>query len=523
MRSSRLSILVALAAIAAAAPAQGDPKILDRIADEGKNRNQVMKTLWHLTKNIGPRLTGSPQLHRSQFWAMSEFKRYGLTNVHLDYWGDVSVGFYRGPRQVARMVSPEQIDFDFTTLNWMPGTSGMVRGHAVRNPKDMEEFAKIRPSLRGAWVIMDSAAGMRGATLREDDLKKAVDGAGIAGRIFGTADDRVHSSGSWRGKTFQDRPKDIIVFISKPGFDKITGNLDAGRKVELEFDIENRWVEGPIPQYNVVADIVGTEKPDEYVIVGGHLDSWNSPGSEGACDNGTGTVVAMEAARILMATGARPKRTIRFILWTGEEQGLLGSRGYVEKHKDKLHRISAKLNDDGGTNYQGGYQGIESMRPMMERAFAKTNQTFPDMQVEFVTLPRMPLQGSSDHAPFNQAGVPGFFTIEKGRANYGRVWHTQYDRYEEAIPEYLVQSSTNHAIVAYNLAMADTLLPRETAPRPTEPISLDHAQAVGADRMTLDLGCLLHGDHDHHDHSDDFLLEFVERLKRIYRFLPAMR
>src|SRR5205807_3476071 len=130
---------------------------------------------------------------------------------------------------------------------------------------------------------------------------------------------------------------------------------------------------------NVVADIPGTEKPDEYVIVSGHLDSWNGPGSQGAMDNGVGTSVALETARILMKSGAKPKRTIRFILWTGEEQGLLGSSAYVKVHPELLPKVSAILVDDGGTNYEGGMDAIAAMEPMLSQAQAPMTGVFPTM------------------------------------------------------------------------------------------------------------------------------------------------
>ncbi len=510
----------ALAAVFAVIPAwssaQADQADIDKIIDMGKNKNQVMLHLRKLT-DIGPRLTGSPNLRRAQDWAMANFKKWGLKNVHLDQWGDVPVGFERGKRQIGRMTSPVKRDFQFTTLNWMPGTDGLQKGPAVKAPKTMEEFNQVKDKLKGAWVIMEARAGMRGVTPANDDLKKAIDGAGILGRVFGTADERVHSSGTWRDKAFDKRPTDVNILVRKSDWEAVNKEIDAGKTPTLEFDAEVKWFEGPIAQYNVIADIPGTEKPDEMIIICGHLDSWNSPGSQGANDNGTGTVTAMEAARILALSGVKPKRTIRFILWSGEEQGLLGSRGYVEKYKDLNEKISAVLNDDGGTNYHGGYQGIESMKPMMEAAFAPTVKAFPDMPMEFQVQRSMPSGGSSDHAPFNWAGVPGFFTMEKGRADYGFVWHTQNDRYQYAIPEYLIQSSTNHAVVAMNLAQAATLLPR--APKPAARTIDLNGVPVGADYIFEDPSLHDTGDHDH---EDDWVLEVRDRLKRQFRFISTV-
>lgn len=523
MKATRLTIL-AFAALASVSSAYGNTEDVNKIIDEGKNRNQVMKHLDELTHKIGPRLTGSPGLKRAQDWAVGKFKSFGIKNARLEQWGDVPLGFERGNTQIGRMTEPYERDIVFTTMNWTVGTKGLQRGKAILAPKDIAEFEKKKDMYKGAWVIMTSAASMRGAQDNSDAaLKKALDEASILGRIYGTRDERVHSSGSWRDKTFEKYPKDLNIMVQKSAYDRIVRNLEFERDVNLEFNIENRFIKGPVPQYNVIADIPGTEKPDEMVIVCGHLDSWNSPGSQGACDNGTGSVNAIEAARILMAAGVKPKRTIRFILWSGEEQGLLGSRAYVDKHKDEHDKISAVLNDDGGTNYQGGYSGIASQKEMMEAAFGPTNAAFPGMTQEFQVTPSMPSGGSSDHAAFNWVGVPGFFTMEKGRSDYGFVWHTQNDRYEYAIPEYLVQSSTNHAVVSFNLANAATLLPRgpKPAPRTTTAASLNHALAMGADRMYNDPYYALQEMFEHasqrhkdHDHEDDYVMYLVDSVKR---------
>jgi Iap family predicted aminopeptidase len=506
-----LPIIFALP-IAAAASAQSDPATVERIVDIGKNKNQVMRTLKGLT-DIGPRLTGSQKLSKAQHWAMAKFRSYGLKNVHLEKWGDVPVGFERGDRQVGRMVSPFVSEIGFTTQCWMPGTEGKVLAEAVLAPTTAAEATSKAAELKGKWVVMNAPSTMRGPAAGQEDLKKALADIGIAGIVYGAADERVHSSGNWRDKTFEKRPTTVEILVRKSDHARIVRNINFGRRPTLEFDIENKWFKGPIDQYNVVADLVGTEKPDEIVIVCGHLDSWNSPGSQGTCDNGTGTSVAIEAARILSSAKAKPKRTIRFVLWSGEEQGLHGSRGYVITHKNELDKISAVLNDDGGTNYQGGYVGLETMRPMMEAAFAPTKAAFPELEIKFNGVASMPQGGSSDHAPFNWEGVPGFFTIESGKADYGRVWHTQFDQYKEAVPQYLVQSSTNHAVVAYNLACAPTMLPRGPKPPPRQAkIDLNHNEAIGADHMYQD-----------HDHTDDYWLDRIDRLPRwVRQILPAI-
>ena len=205
------------------------------------------------------------------------------------------------------------------------------------------------------------------------------------------------------------------------------------------------------------------------MIISAHADSWDGPGSQGATDNGTGTAVTLEAARILMAAKAKPKRTIRFVHWTGEEQGLLGSNGYVKAHAAEMDKISAVFVDDGGTNYEGGLSCIESMRDQLAAATAPVNGLFFDsvggkpLNVNIRVQERFTQSGGSDHMSFVDAKVPGFFWDESGRADYGYGWHTQNDKLELGIPEYLKQSSTCAAITAYRLACADNMLTRPTA------------------------------------------------------------
>lgn len=477
------AILIGLMALATPilVQSQHDDNTVAKIIDEGKNRNQVMDHLRHLTKNIGPRLTGSPQLQKACDYTMAKFKEYGLTNVHLEQWGEVPVGFERGKSSSGKMVSPEVRNFEFTSPAWTPGTNGPLRGKAVKAPTTMEEFEKVKESLKGAWVLMPPAAprggggrggrggggGAAAAGNQTPDpqvqLREAIDGAGIAGRVQPSRNELVITSGRYTGLTWETLPKTRTAIIRKSDMDAVTALLDAGKEVELEFNLDQKFLPGPVPVYNVIADIKGTEKPDEMVIVSGHLDSWDGPGAEGACDNGTGTMVAVETARILMKAGAKPKRTIRFIMWTGEEQGLHGSRRYVEMHKDELEKITCVFVDDGGTNYQGGVTCTKEMEPMLRAALEPAMKAFPDLPMEIRVADRIPAGGGSDHAPFNAAGVPGFFWRETGRSDYNYVHHTQHDKFEMAIPEYLVQSSTNSAAASYIVACAPTLLPRQAA------------------------------------------------------------
>ncbi len=309
-----------------------------------------------------------------------------------------------------------------------------------------------------------------------------------AGFMSSSRDERVWTTAIKRGMALfgmdiADVGQDPEVSIRDSDYRYINSELADGQDVTVEFDLDHRISEGPFPLYNTIAEIPGSVWPDEVVIVSAHLDSWNGPGSQGVVDNGTGSSVTLEAARILAAVGAKPKRTIRFILWTGEEQGLLGSRAYVESlSEDERAKISAVFVDDGGTNYEGGLVCPPWMFEYLAAATAPTNGQFfsetdkatmladgdPSnddragwMDVNLRTVEVMPQGGGSDHASFNAIGIPGFYWDEIGRADYRYGWHTQNDRIDLAIEEYLVQSSTNVALTAYNLACAPSLLPRE--------------------------------------------------------------
>lgn len=565
------------------AATMGDEYTVQRILDEGKNRNQVMQHLEHLTKQIGPRLTGSSRVLAANHWTRDQYAIWGLSDPRLEQWGDIPVGFDRGPctgkvfvkREVRtgpggrrrgpgefgpgagerpnregerrgepgdpandppgvatpergrpnevnaaggeqrndnqpgdRAVETPRYEYDelrtleFTTPSWTRGTDGPVRGMVIKEPKTDEEFEAVKEKLKGAWVLIQARSpvaqrGIRSEVsarirAREEAHKKLADGtsieemkvaervavSGIAGYISASSDERVWTGpySEWRKMEIDGAPKNVEVVVRRGDYDMINSRVSDGEPIAVEFDLDHRLFTAddgkPVPVYNTIAEIRGTTWPDQVVIVSAHLDSWDGPGSEGCTDNGTGSAVTLEAARILMAAGAQPKRTIRFINWTGEEQGLLGSAAYAKMHKAHLHNISAVFVDDGGTNYQGGLECIPEMKEMLAAATAPINNQFFDdvtgkpLNVNIRVRETMPRGGGSDHATFNAIGVPGFFWDEVGRADYRYGWHTQNDKLDLAIPVYLKQSSTCTAVTAYRLACADTLLPR--APKPEE-------------------------------------------------------
>lgn len=429
--------------------AQVAPEQFERIRQEGLERSKVMAHLDHLVNRIGPRLTSSDNLTVACEWARDEFAAMGLDHPRLEQWGTMDVGFNRGPWW-GRMVEPEELELVCATDAWSAGTRGPARGPVMRAPKNDEELAAMASGWKGAWIL----------GVPRDMLTKVADAIvanGAHGMLASSSGDLVLTGGSARVK-FDDLPEVPIVRIQKEGYDAIADLVGADKPCVVEFDIRNHFKKGPIPLFNVIADIVGSEKPNEFVVVGGHIDSWD--GATGTTDNGTGTATTMEAARILMAIGAKPKRTIRFMLWSGEEQGLLGSRAWVQAHKAELAKYSACLVHDGGTNYVSGMAGMKEMRPQLETAFEHVLKWQTDMPFAIREIEAFSPIGS-DHESFTAEDVPGFFWDQRGRANYTHTHHTQYDTYAAAIPEYQVHTSVVVATGALGLANLDSLLTRE--------------------------------------------------------------
>ena len=502
--------------VAAPETYMGDEVIVRAILDEGKNRNQVMDHLTYLSKDIGHRLTGSTAVERANHWCRENYEKWGLSNPHIEQFGTIATRFDRGPSSANVLLRKEtkkdddsvvveyesQRNCELTTMAWAAGTNGPLRGHIVKVPKDDEQYAAVKDELKGAWILMEAPPpvgqrGIRGRAgaqydARKDARRKVAQGIDpktlsiverlaledVAGYITTSRDERVWTGAipGWRELDADNIPPDVNVQVRLSDYDFINSRIADGEPYAFEANLQHTFTKGPIPVYNTIAEIRGTDFPDEVIIISAHLDSWDGPGSEGCTDNGTGTAVTLEAARILAAVGAKPRRTIRFINWTGEEQGLLGSKAWIDLHKDELPKISAVFVDDGGTNYESGVGCIDTMVDLMAAATAPTNYAFQTQADGWLNVnvrktgKKIPGGGGSDHASFNAQGVPGFFWAEdKGTANYSHGWHTQHDTLDLAVPEYLLQSSTNAAIVAYRLACAPTMLPREIKEEEKQP------------------------------------------------------
>ncbi|HBF22349.1 MAG TPA: hypothetical protein DDW23_00915 [Planctomycetes bacterium] len=424
---------------------------------------QVMETLDELVNGIGPRLSSSSNLQEASEWAADKFRQYGLQNVRLEQWGTFPVGFDRRHKE-GRLVAPIKMPLVFTTNAWTAGTKGPVRSTVLRAPRNAEALTKLEGSFKGAWVVCPNTRP-RWESDRDDfrsQLGRFLDEEEIAGILRPTSGELVRTGGSYRIEA-DNLPTRINIMVRRDQIRDILRFIEEGHAVEAEFDIENQFRPGPVPLYNVIGEIPGIEKPEEIVLFGGHLDSWD--GATGTQDNGTGTATTLEAARLLGAMNLKPRRTIRFMLWTGEEQGLLGSRAYIEQHPEETDLISGVWVHDGGTNACHGVQATPALQPIFEEVFAPIIAHTADAEDEvlrfrIVETEALPAGVGSDHDSYLSAGVPGFFWVQGGRTSYTYIHHTQHDYYEEAVSEYEVFTARMVASAAWRLANLPEMLPR---------------------------------------------------------------
>lgn len=504
--------------------AQPEADIYDRIREEGTKNSQVMKTLSMLTDVYGPRLTGSPQLKAAGEWAAKQMTDWGMKNAALEPWDFGHPGWVN-ERASGFITAPVQDSLVFEVLAWTPSTNGVVKGKALNmvlpdRPTQEELTAylnSVQASIKGSIVLWgkpgvvpvnitppakrvpDDAAKQRvnpiapapqfqGPPFTPPAPKPgALPGLEVATQVDKFLIDngalvRVNDAGREHGqiRAFNNRTFDVskvvpTVVLRNEDFGRIVRLIESGRSVDLEFDIRNKIYPEGTTAYNTVAEIVGTEKPDEVVMLGGHLDSWHS--ATGATDNGTGCALMMEAARILQALGVKPKRTIRVALWSGEEQGLLGSQAYVAKHfgtaeapKPAWAKFNGYVNHDSGTGRIRGFSVFGP--PEAASVLRQIVGPYSFMGIEGAIATSSRSTGGTDHTSFNAAGLPG---IGAGQdpIEYGtHTWHTNLDTYERAIEADLQQSAIVVAATVYQLAMSDKPLPRFAAdklPKPPAP------------------------------------------------------
>jgi carboxypeptidase Q len=465
--------------------AAADAQILSEVRDH----SEAMANIEYLSDSIGPRLTGSPQLKQANDWTAAKFREYGLTNVHLEPW-TIAHSWTRGTAR-ARIISPAEHPLTIAAAGWSPGTNGAVRGPVVYfDAKTKEDFGKFHGKLKGAIVIYQEPESLsppkpqnpNAELIRPMQAPPPVKGQPAAPPPFAAQQEM----GRARNEFFKQEGVAVVLrdsnkphgllnmtgvggekfeigaiptaFITGEGY-RMLFRMQKHGKVEVEIEMTNSFGDKPMDVYNTVAEIRGSEKPDEVVILGAHLDSWDL--GTGSTDNGTGSMVVLEAARALQKRDLKPKRTIRFALFSGEEQGLNGSRAYVAAHKDELPKISAALIHDTGT---GRVISISLMRNYQDRELME-KVVAPLRSLGLLELSERWMTGS-DHASFEEAGVPGFYCVQDP-AQYFQTHHSQADTFDEAHEADLVEGAQVMAAWAYNVAQLPELLPRKPVPVPT--------------------------------------------------------
>jgi carboxypeptidase Q len=451
---------------------EASDSVVDAIYTIDDTDLQVMSVLDELSNGIGARLTSSKNLTEACHWAQDKFASFGLSNSRLEEWGSFPVGFDRR-LSVGAMTSPHKLELSFNTNAWTPGTVGKVTGPAIVAPQTEEELASLAGKLNNAWILSSTNKyAPRFSNLEGDSFRDRFGAMclaeGYAGVIKPCSKSGLLLTRGRYKIDPNDLPNEVNITLLREQFADIFQLAKEGADVQLEFDIEQTFTAGPIPLYNVLAEIPGTDLANEIVIVGGHIDSWD--GARGAQDNGTGTSTTLEAARILKKTidelGLQPRRTIRFMLWSGEEQGLLGSRAYIEQHPAENEVISAVLVHDGGTNTCSGIQATPELSPLFEEVFGPViehtaNNEDEDLRFRLVPVKRLPRGVGSDHDSYLKVGVPGFFWEQNGNASYTYIHHTQHDTIDEVVPEYQLASVRVIASGAWRIANMNQALPRE--------------------------------------------------------------
>ncbi|MEX2272818.1 MAG: M20/M25/M40 family metallo-hydrolase [Vicinamibacterales bacterium] len=528
----RLVMAITLAAaIAAAAPAAQQPgttaDINARIRKEGMENSQILRTMHYLTDVYGPRLTGSPNHKAAAEWTVKEMTRWGFVNGHLEPF-DFGRPGWLNDKAAGHIISPVKDNLVFEVLAWTPSTNGTVRGKAMVLPPAPQDPTRpeltaylegLKPQIKGAMVLSGpprdvpfqetpppkrrtdesvlvgiaranlppaprgggpGRGGRQGGptperregALAANAVNEQVEAFLLANGTLVRINDAAREHGQIRA--FQHRAYDPsktipTVVLRNEDYGRISRLLADG-PVELEFTIANRVFPEGTTSYNAIAEIPGTDKADEVVMLGGHLDSWHS--ATGATDNAIGCAVMMEAARILKAIGVQPRRTIRVALWGGEEQGLLGSQAYVEQHfgtaenpKPEFAKFNGYFNVDGGT----GRIRVASIFGPREAAWilASAFKPFEDLGIMGATATTSRGRGGTDSTSFNAAGLPGI-GLSQDTIEYGsHTWHTNLDTYERIVEEDVKRSAVAIAGAVYHVAMRDEMLPRfskETLP-----------------------------------------------------------
>ncbi len=498
--SASLFFLMFLPLFMAAQKENLDLSMVYKIKQEGSRGTSLQDLTFSLTDSVGPRLTASTGFNRGTEWAKNKMEQLGLQNVRIDEARDFSRGGWDNIKTYAAMTEPYYTNFACNPVAWTGSTNGLIKGDVVLLSVQTEaDLDKYKGKLGGKIVLIASTVTNEIvftplATRYTDDQLKDLTNAqsvGMGGRRTPAEIAAMQAQRALRTKiTELLKSEGAAVILNNSGIYNIPRsnganykhgdpepipelNLpaeDAGRMarllakntpVKMEIEIQNKFFDSP-KVYNVIGEIPGTDKnlKSEVVLIGAHIDSWN--GGTGAADNASGCIVMMEAMRILKSLDATPRRTIRIALWGGEEQGLNGSRGYVEKylvdpvtkaHKPDYDKFAGYFNMDNGS---GKYRGIYLQQNELVRdIFTEWLKPFADMGCSTVTIRNT---GGTDHLSFDGAGLPGFQFIQD-EIEYGRGYHTVMDTYERLVMSDLRQNAIVTAAFAWFAAQRDTKLP----------------------------------------------------------------
>jgi hypothetical protein len=443
-----------------------------QIADEVKAHSELMKNLEYLTTQIGPRLTGSPQMQQASDWTLKRFQDYGV-EAHLET-ATIDHAWTRGA-ETAAITSPIQRAIGIRAFGWSKATPGDVTGSVVAlevgSPSD---FGKYRGKLKGMIVLTSKPADLSKAEQNPENAydavippQRGVKPPGMSWRervqlMREIADEqpalilvdsgKTDSLFNMTGVHPAYQPSAVpMAFLTHEDYDLIWRLLKAG-PVTLTANLRNTFSDKPAPAAITVAEIKGSEQPEERVIIGGHLDSWDL--GQGALDNGTGAMAVLEAARTLKTLGWKPKRTITFVLFTGEEQGGIGARTFIKNHDAELPKIDAVLIHDLGTGrvYSIALENLWDTGPLMSEIYEPLREVF-DLQTLSTHY-----YGSSDHVEFLDKGVPAYFCLPVPD-HYREAHHSQTDTFDKVIPDQINQGAALLAAWAWNVSEMPQPLP----------------------------------------------------------------
>jgi carboxypeptidase Q len=469
----RRTLALVLCASAAAAPARAqdvplptrpgatpiapvDSTAPARIMREVREHQHALGDLEHLADVIGPRLTGSDRLVLAHTWAESTLVARGFTNVHREAYA-FGPSWTRGHAS-ARLLTQARRSLEVASLAWGSSTPGPVRGDVLLvTGKTQADVDTLVGHFAGRIVMFGElpAPGSDTAGYRRfrERLSTAMHDEGALALLLGAGKaEGLNMTGGpvWRLGSFA--PQIPIAFTAGRDFAFVRRALARGERVTMEIDLQGTRSPAPVQAFNTVAELRGSTLPDEVVILGAHLDSWDL--GTGATDDGTGVVTVMEALRAIKASGLTPRRTIRVVLFSGEEQGHFGSRAYVAAHRGELAEIQAVLVHDLGTGRVRGFalQGLEASRPGMARAIAPLNE---------LGVTELPLERGtdSDHWSFVEAGVPGFFAVQDTVDYFSVTHHSQFDTVDRVRPADLLEGAMAFAVTAWELANMPERLP----------------------------------------------------------------